>query len=266
MTLASRLAAHCFTITKAECNPDIPPCHLQVERVEMGAEQSLVYHHFLDRSNIRGNHAFKRAAKQIGYLRDICAAPHSASVKLNGPICHSNHTPKTRRIIELINTEPHQQFVVVSARIEQTTEIQRWLAASGISFARIDSTTKDHAGQAADFKSGAKHVMLMGAKCAAAYSFPQCRRLIIASLEWSPGILDQTIGRIYRVNSTQTCQVWILLHAGTIEEVQLETNRRKDQLIKQLLRGTPIDIPQTTPEDLLRASIAIAKRVPEVYT
>jgi hypothetical protein len=252
--LPARLRRYVHTITKEQCRHDIPPCDVTVDLVPMSAEQRFFYDRFLDPSVIQGNNAWRRAARQVGHLRDICAAP--ASCRFPGATrVLSNHTPKITRILELLNAEPEEQFVIVSARIEQTNEIERWLHNCAITTARIDSTVNDPTWQANYFKSGRPRVMLMGAKCAAAHSFPQCARLIVASLEWAPGVLAQTIGRIHRINSQRPCRVWILLHERSIEVVQLEVNREKDRLIKLALLGEPVKIPNVLAREILLSAV-----------
>jgi hypothetical protein len=189
-------------------------------RVPMGVEQQRLYDWCANSSNVPAKHARIRAAKQITWLRNACADPKGFSRELRGggvigtdaqlgvPPVQSNFNPKTQAALDLIYQclKRGEQVTVVCARVGQTDDLYfRLLSAIGEGrVARIDSTVQAsaHATQAQRFKSGEARVLFMGMRCAKAYSFPRCPNMIILSLEYSWGSLDQARGRVWRVNST----------------------------------------------------------------
>jgi SNF2-related domain/Helicase conserved C-terminal domain len=226
-------------ISKKACNPNVlPPIRTEI-RVPFGRQQSTLYAHFQNRANIPASHPLVRARKQVAYLRAICADP--AGFLHGGPKVFSNWNPKTIALMQLTQTllAKGQQLVIVNARVGQTSTYARLLAEAGIPIARIDSTIPaDQASwQANQFKRGEARVLLMGMRCAMGYSFPDCENLIVGSLEYSPGPLEQTEGRIDRVNSKRQPKIWCILNQNSIEELQYDVVATKDDSAKLCLHG-----------------------------
>ena len=229
-------------ISKKQCNPDyVEPTVIDV-RVPPGREQAALYGHFLERGNIPAKHPLVAARKQSQYLRAICTDPagfnhHTAS----SPRCRSNMNPKVLTVLQLIATmlKEGEQCVIVSARKGLTTTLADRVAEAGIPYARIDSTlpAERHSGQAQMFKEKRVPLMFMGMKCAAAYSFGSCKYLIIVGIEWSPGPLTQTKGRIDRVISVPGHTIYCVLVENTIEETQFDVSATKDDAATICLRG-----------------------------
>jgi len=226
-------------ISKLECRADyIAPKVIDV-RVPMGREQAVLYGHFTDRANIKAKSAYIRAGKQVQYLRNICADP--AGFRFGGPKVTSNFNPKVIAILELTRDilGRGEQVVIINSRVGLTDTIESRLIESGVTLARIDSTmtAEQHAYQANMFKSRKVRVLLMGIKCAAAYSFDDCENLIIGSLEYSYGVFNQACGRIDRVTNKVVKNIYCILHENSIEEVQFEVVSIKGDAANLCLRG-----------------------------
>ena len=229
-------------IDKEACNPTVVPCQVTDIRVPIGAQQAVLYTHFMDRTNIHSKNALVRARQQIAYLRGICADP--AGFEHGGPKVASNFNPKTIAALELVADllGKGEQVVIVSARVGQTDELYRRLCEAfggRQKLARIDSTVpaSEHNAQAMRFKAGHARVLLMGIKCAKAYSFDGCPNLIIVSLEYSYGSLHQAMGRVWRVASTKPVKVFCVLHQNTIEEVMYDIVATKKDAATICLHG-----------------------------
>ncbi len=231
-------------IGKPDCNPNVVPCSVVDVRVPLGRQQIGLYTHFMDRANIPCNNALVRARKQLAYLRGICADP--AGFQHGGPRVYSNFNPKTVAVMELAGRilARGEQVVIVASRTGQNDTYERLLAEAvgRDKIARIDSTqsASHHAAQADRFKRGAARVLLMGIKCAKAYSFDNCSNLIVASLEYSYGSLHQAKGRVWRVNSKRPVTVYCVLHKGTIEEVMFDIVATKQDAATICLHGQRI--------------------------
>lgn len=228
-------------ISKEDCNPDVQGCKVVDVRVQMGTQQKRLYTYWLDRGNYFPEYTspLTIARVQQTRLRGISAAP--AGVEYNKDMCRSNFNPKTAAILQLIMQclQKGEQVVVVAARVEQSSEIGRRMKDSGIPVARIDSTVTAelHTAEANRFKRGDARVMLMGIKCAQAHSFDQCPNLIIGSLEWSYGTLNQAQGRVWRLTSPKPVTVWCVLHKGTIEELLFDRVALKQDAATICLMG-----------------------------
>jgi hypothetical protein len=229
-------------ISKEDCNPNKPKVTLHDIRVPMGRAQAKLYGYYMNRANVPASNAKVRAAKQVAILRDLCAAP-SASRWNNRPglTVRSNWNPKAIAILDLVRqiVLRGEQVVIVSARLNQTSFLQRLCQQAGVRTARIDSSLppEQHTTQAWLFKTGQADVMFMGIKCAQAHSFEQCPNLIIGSLEYSFGAFEQACGRIDRVTSPRPMNVYCVLHQNTIEEVMFDVVATKGDAATICLQG-----------------------------
>jgi hypothetical protein len=151
-----------------------------------------------------------------------------------------------------------EQVVIVNARIAVNDAIHDRLTEAGIPVSRIDSSPRsgNHSEEANLFKQGHTRVMLMGIKCAVGHSFSNCRRLIISSLEYAPGALDQACWRVDRIN-TKDAKIYCILHAGSYEETQFDTVALKGDASQIILQGRRVQRDLHTPDmgELLAASM-----------
>ncbi len=248
--------------SKHDMNPDYKDAKIIDVRVPMGKEQARLYAYYLDRGNIPASNALVRARKQTQWLRNICADPAGfRHGDARTPKVHSNMNPKVVATLELVRDilAQKEQVLIISARLGLTNTIQEKLFDAGARLARIDSTmTPDHhAAQANLFKEKKADVLLMGIKCAMAYSFPQCKYIIVIGIEFSPGPLTQCLGRIDRVNSRPGVTAYIILHKHSLEEIMWDTVAQKDDAATICLRGKriPRNFKPVDPGEILAQSI-----------
>jgi hypothetical protein len=179
----------------------------------------------------------------------------------------SNYNPKTIAILELVRDilERGEQVLIVCARVGQTDELERRLTeafnlVAGMrsvasltssrdpmervptvptQIARIDSTMPPdrQSAESARFKRGEARVLLMGIKCAKAFSYESCPNAIIGSLEYSYGSLHQAKGRVWRVNSVKPVTIYCVLHKATIEETMFDIVSTKQDAATICLHG-----------------------------
>ena len=237
-------------ISKPQCDPEYERPEIIDVRVPMGMQQGKLYAHFMERGNITHDNAMVRAGIQIGVLRSICAEPYTSKYNGQGAAkhhCHpsphevsSPYNPKLQTILSLCRDcfDEGRQVVIVNSRLDLTDCIAQRLEQCGIPISRIDSNVapSQAAAQAATFKAGKSRVMLMGIKCAQAYSFGQCDRLIIGSLEYSYGSFEQAKGRIDRITSRGT-KIYCVLVKASIEETVFDAVATKQDSAAICLQG-----------------------------
>jgi hypothetical protein len=85
--------------------------------------------------------------------------------------------------------------------------------------------------------AGSSCVLLMGIKCANAFSFDQCENLIVGSLEYAYGVFNQACGRIDRITNACIKHIYVILHQNSIEEVQFEVVSIKGDAANLCLHG-----------------------------
>lgn len=260
--LARLLAPTVAFITKKDCNPNYQPPIVNVSKVAMGTGQLELYRELMDRSIIDAPNPYLQASKQVVLLRTACASPssfNSMSVKKYIRPVDNDFNPKMYNIIRRIIgfTGNNQQVLVVCSRTRQTDEIAKWMGELGIKFARIDSKVppQHHAYEANLFKERSVPVCLMGIKCAAAYSFGQCENMLIPSMEYSWGVLDQAMGRIDRVTCERPANIEFLVCQGSIEEIVLAQVMAKGRSANAILSGGTLDVFSIKgPDDLMAKS------------
>jgi hypothetical protein len=246
-------------ISKVMCNERYTEAKIVDVRVGFGDEQAALYAHFMDRGNIDSRNPLIRARKQITYLRNICADPQGFSH--GGPKVRSNFNPKTVAILELARDiiNKGDQLVIVCARKGQTNTLHTALRDAGVKVSRIDSTisAEQHSHQSNLFKAGKTQVHLMGIKCAVAHSYSECPWMIIGSLEYSWGSLDQARGRIDRVNSKYARTIYCVLHRHSLEEVMFDVVATKCDAATICLQGkrVPRDFKPVDSSELLAKAL-----------
>ncbi len=245
-------------ISKVMCNPSYKEPKIVDVRVPMGSQQMSLYVHFMDRGNISG-HPLIRARKQVTYLRNICADPKGFSH--GGPRVLSNFNPKTVSMLELARDiiNKGDQVIIICARKGQTDTLHVALRDAGVLCSRIDSTVpaEQHSYQSNLIKSQRNQVLLMGLKCANAYSFDMVPNMIIGSIEYAPGHLVQASGRINRVNSKYDRTVWCVLVEHSLEATMFDVCSVKQDSADLCLRGqrVPRDFKPLDMSEVLAKSI-----------
>lgn len=233
-TLAKLIAPFTARITKRDCRADMPEMTVNVHRIPMAEEQARVYRQ-VQRSRSWELNVPNQVRVRITKLRGVCASP-SRFLRTA-----SDRTAKNRRIAEHILERVAQGHPVlyIGARLAQADAIEGLLAESGVKCARIDAnrTAANHAKEAELFTSGKRPVLLMGIKCAQAYSFAFCRHVVIGSWEWTSGSWDQALGRAFRVSSEGDVEVDVFVCDATIEVEMLERVMSKDATARAVLSG-----------------------------
>ena len=227
-------------ITKAQCNPNVVKCNIHDVRVQLSLEQHTMYEHWLDMENIpvAGN---QLVAVQLQYLRGVCASPTDGKHAENYDEAFLP-SPFNNKIIAVLESAlscllKGEQVVIVYSHLGQAAELHRRLTQAGITTSRIDSTTRSHSMEANYFKAKKTQVLLMGIKCAQAYSFSQCTNLIIASLDWSYGKFNQALGRVYRLNSHKDVSIYCILIQDSVEEMIYDKLVTKEDAATIVLHG-----------------------------
>jgi len=237
-------------VSKPDCCPDYRRPEVVDVRVPMGLQQGKLYAHFMERGNIDHDNPMTRAGIQIAVLRAICAEPMSS--QYNGPdstkhncfpcsdVVTSQFNPKLRAILELCRDffDEGRQVVIVNARLDLTAAIASCLEQCGVPFSRIDSElgANKASAQASAFKKKKTKVLLMGIKCAQAYSFDQCDRLIVGSTEYTYGSFEQAKGRIDRITS-RSSKIYTVLVKASIEETVYDAVSTKQDSATICLQG-----------------------------
>lgn len=233
-------------IRKRDLNPNLPPVHVNVIKVDLMNTERAKYNAVLNHVPRKRMSAGQLVRWRIGQLRGICANAEikrmMVNARLPGMVAH------------------REQVVVTSPRIEFTERMAENLERLHIRYSRIDSTipADQHAQQSDAFKKGITDVMLLGLKCASGYSWVHCPRIIIVSPDWGYGSVSQALGRVFRVTSTLPINATVYVVRNSIEDVMINTLSGKESTANAVLYGDPIDdTAEASPDAILRNAAAL---------
>ena len=74
--------------------------------------------------------------------------------------------------------------------------------------------------------------------------------MILYDLWWNPAVESQAADRAHRIGQKKVVQVMRLITQGTIEEKIYALQRKKQDLVDQVIRSQGEDIPSITEEDI----------------
>lgn len=228
--------------SKARCSRAYKPGEVRLLKVPMESSQHNGYIKAV--TGVYSDH-IESIWRRKGHIqmctREVCADPIGFSEMAEG-FSSDGITPKLVAAIGLIRNivvQGGEQCVILSARVKYSSLIAEWLRKMAIPFSRVDSSLppSKHPGQVKKFKDGKTRVLLMGNKCAQAYSFDKCAHQIIVSMEFSYGHLAQGIGRIDRINSVKPPTTHIIVHSDSFEETIVERVCMKKDIATLALHG-----------------------------
>ncbi len=257
-------------ISKGMCSKTYVKPTISDIRVPMGKQQRALYTHFSNLQNVPGGKTPRvRYGKQISLLRAVCASPagqvfHSVN-ESRMPVVTNPYNPKVVAALELVADilSRGEQVIIVNSRHSLTNVLHDVISKAGVPCSRIDSSVNvnDHSTQSQLFKDGKTRVMFMGIKCAQGHSYPACPNLVICSLEYSNGSLEQAIGRNDRLNSVRVPSIYAILCKGSIEERMFDVVATKDDAAKICLRGQrvardfkPVELTEILAQSILDSS------------
>jgi len=86
-------------------------------------------------------------------------------------------------------------------------------------------------------KARAFPVVLGSEACAEGHDWPQARHAILMSYSWSPDKIQQFLNRIWRINSPEDIDVWLITCDGTIDERMADLDEEKRDAAELVLDG-----------------------------
>jgi SWI/SNF-related matrix-associated actin-dependent regulator of chromatin subfamily A-like protein 1 len=104
------------------------------------------------------------------------------------------------------------------------------------------------------FQNGDARVFVAGLKCGIGYTITRASRMVMAEMDWTPGVMDQTSDRIHRIGQTDSVLItYITLEnsldakkVGMLLEKRDVSNRILDKPLKDFT--VPSGIPEPEPE------------------
>jgi len=173
-----------------------------------------------------------------------------ALLRLRQASCHSALIPGQQAassskldllmdVLDKVLQEDHRALVF-SQWTSLLDKIEPLLTAAGISFARLDGSTRDRAGVVAQFQNEAgPRIMLVSLKAGGTgLNLTAADHVFLLDPWWNPAVEDQAADRAHRIGQERPVLVHRLVAEGTVEERMLVLQEKKRALAQAATLGS----------------------------
>jgi len=173
-----------------------------------------------------------------------------ALLRLRQAACHSALIPGQQAassskldllmdVLDKVLQEDHRALVF-SQWTSLLDKIEPLLTAAGISFARLDGSTRDRGGVVAEFQSEAgPRIMLVSLKAGGTgLNLTAADHVFLLDPWWNPAVEDQAADRAHRIGQERPVLVHRLVAEGTVEERMLVLQEKKRALAQAATLGS----------------------------
>lgn len=220
---------------KADCSHELVPMTIHPMIIQPGTAQLAVYRYHLNhppRRSRKGSFVEPRVrvGMQLNLLRKAALCPHAAALAdsrtdkpANCKRSWTDLTPKHAALFSLIISKLNtgRQVLIGSPFVDFNHSLHRRLLEAGVSSVLLDGTTDpvERAVLTDAFKAKKYAVGVAGEKAfAEGVSAENCSTLVLAAPSWAFDENDQFIHRVWRLNSPEGVEVYLLVTQNTIEE------------------------------------------------
>lgn len=224
---------------KAEVAPELPPRTDAVLYCELEDEEQRVYDAILAATR---RDVVARLAEGSSVLAAL-----EALLRLRQAACHPALVPgqraetssKVERLVEALidAAEDGHKALVFSQWTSLLDLVEPHLTAAGISFVRLDGSTRDRGAVVAAFQGeGGPKVMLISLKAGGTgLNLTAADHVFLLDPWWNPAVEDQAADRAHRIGQDRPVMVYRLVAKGTVEEGILALQERKRSLSEAAL-------------------------------
>ena len=240
--LYARIRPFLLRRLKREVAPELPPRTEVVLRCELSPAEREVY------DTVRAatlSEVVERLAAGGGVLAAL-----EALLRLRQAACHASLVPgrtiersaKQQLLLESLETvvaEGHKALVY-SQWTGLLDLIEPGLAAAGLSFVRLDGSTRDRAAVVRRFQEEAElPLMLVSLKAGGTgLNLTAADDVFLLDPWWNPAVEDQAADRAHRIGRERAVMIYRLVAIDTVEERILELQERKRELAGLVLEGS----------------------------
>jgi superfamily II DNA or RNA helicase len=116
--------------------------------------------------------------------------------------------------------------------------LQQWLEERGVSFCRLDGSTRDRSAQVDRFQTGSVPVFLISLKAGGVgLNLTAADTVVHFDPWWNPAVEAQATDRAHRIGQKSTVTSYKLITRGTVEEKILQLQQRKRSLMEALVES-----------------------------
>ena len=239
---------------KRDVLPELPPRTDQVIHVELDERERAVYDAV--RAATRSD-----LVERLGRGEGVLAALE-ALLRLRQASCHSGLVPgqeaetssKIEAVVEALSdaAADGHKALVFSQWTSLLDRLEPHLVAAGLSFVRLDGSTRDRAEVVERFQSeGGPPVMLVSLKAGGTgLNLTAADHVFLLDPWWNPAVEDQAADRAHRIGQDRPVMVYRMVAKDTVEERILALQERKRGLADAAL-GEASQAAAITKEELL---------------
>jgi len=147
----------------------------------------------------------------------------------------SSKTEALLKILQATLKKDGSKVIIFSQWTSFLTVIQRQLDEAGYKYTRIDgsmnTTKRDAAIRALDFDPDTRIMLASLAVCSVGLNLVSADTVVLADSWWAPAIEDQAVDRVHRLGQTRPTTVWRLVMEESVEEVVLDIQSQKRELV-----------------------------------
>ena len=226
--------------TKEEVAKDLPPKTEIILKCTLSDDERTTYDAILlaTQRDLTTEDGVKLSALQI----------LEALLRLRQACCHpgliaENYLQKSSAKLDLLmesltaSLDSNHPALIFSQWVGLLNIVEARLIAQGISFTRLDGSTKDRQSIVNEFQSpDGPMVMLISLKAGGVgLTLTRAEHVYLLDPWWNPAVEEQAAARAHRIGQTNPVFVYKLIAENTIEEQVLEMQERKLALANQIL-------------------------------
>ncbi len=239
--LRALIAPFLLRRTKAQVLPELPPRTEQTHLVELEAEERTLYNVVLAAAQ---THCADLVGAGRGPLEVL-----EALLRLRQVACHSALVPgqkaasssKLDALMGLVEDarDAGHRLLVFSQWTSLLDLVEPALANLGVTFDRLDGTTRDRGGVVARFQAAdGPTVLLLSLKAGGTgLNLTAADHVVLLDPWWNPAVEDQAADRAHRIGQDRPVVVHRLVAKDTVEERMQELLSRKRALAGAILEG-----------------------------
>jgi superfamily II DNA or RNA helicase len=246
--LRARLRPFLLRRTKAQVLAELPPRIEQIERVPMTPLQERLYRSYLLEARQSLEEADPQKARfqiltALTRLRQISCHPRlvldkeaAAEIGEEGVEITGGKFELCLELLQECREEGHR-VLLYSQFTSMLDLIEERLVAEGISYARLDGSTRDREGVVREFQKDPTIPVFLISLKAGGYglNLTQADTVIIYDPWWNPAVEEQAAARAHRMGQTLPVHVHKLITGGTVEEKILDLQAKKSDLAARLV-------------------------------
>lgn len=244
--LNRRIASFVLRRTKAQVAQDLPPKTEMVQSLELSGKQRALYETLRLSMHDKVQDAMKKRGlaqssiiilDALLKLRQACCDPRLIKLDAARKVKESAKLDALLAMLDELLSEG-RKILLFSQFTGMLDLIEDALRARGITWLRLDGSSRNRAQLVQRFQSGEAPLFLISLKAGGVgLNLTAADTVIHYDPWWNPAVEAQATDRAHRIGQTQPVFVYKLICTGTVEEKILALQQRKGDLARALLEG-----------------------------